>query len=110
MRSRGGNGFVTADGQNAMGMGTYEQMMALAERLGAVSAGVSADVIDAMPTWTYHAPPTGPSAGPSAGPPGGPDDESSQVPRCSVCLCDAEDWGRDADAAVHARVPRGLHR
>ncbi len=90
MRSRGGNGFVTADGQNAMGM-TYEQMMALAERLGAVSAGVSADVIDAMPTWTYHAPPTGPPGGPSAGPPGGPDDESSQVPRCSVCLCDAED-------------------
>ena len=37
MRSRGGNGFVTADGQNAMGM-TYEQMMALAERLGAVGA------------------------------------------------------------------------
>ena len=48
-------------------------------------------MIDAMPTWTYHAPPTGPPGGPSAGPPGGPDDESSQVPRCSVCLCDAED-------------------
>ena len=87
MRSRGGNGngFVTDVG-DAMGMG-YEQMMALAERLGAVSAGMSANAIDAMPAWTYRAPPGGPRV------PGGPDDgaDGSEVPCCSVCLCDAED-------------------
>ena len=101
MRSRGGNGFVTADGENAMGM-TYEQMMALAERLGAVSAGVSADVIDAMPTWTYRSPPTGPSAGPSRLPPGGPERREfpgSALQRVSVRRGGR---GRDADAAVHA--------
>ena len=43
-----------SDGNNVMGM-TYEQMMELAEQLGAVSQGVSAEVIDAMPTWTYRA-------------------------------------------------------
>lgn len=90
MRSRGGNGFVTAGGENAMGGMTYEQMMALAERLGAVSAGVSADVIDAMPAWTYRSPTPG-AMDPSGPPGGGPEHECSQVPCCSVCLCDAED-------------------
>lgn len=88
MRSRGGNvnGYLT-DLEDAMGMG-YEQMMALAERLGAVSVGVSAEAIDAMPAWTYRAPPGGPRV-PGGGAEGA--EGSQEVPCCSVCLCDAED-------------------
>ena len=54
MRTRGGNGnsnSSASDGNNVMGM-TYEQMMELAEQLGAVSQGVSAEVINTLPTWT----------------------------------------------------------
>ena len=74
MRTRGGNSNSSAsDGNNVMGM-TYEQMMELAEQLGAVSQGVSAEVIDTFPTWTYRA-----------------RDANDEAPCCSVCLCDAED-------------------
>jgi len=94
MRSRAGgngngNGFVTDVG-DAMGMG-YEQMMALAERLGAVSTGLSAETIDAMPAWTYRSPPGGHIAVPGGGAEGAEGAEGSQVPCCSVCLCDVED-------------------
>ena len=94
MRSRAGgngngNGFVTDVG-DAMGMG-YEQMMALAERLGAVSTGLSAETIDAMPAWTYRSPPGGHIAVPGGGAEGAEGAAGSQVPCCSVCLCDAED-------------------
>ena len=76
MRTRGGNSnsnSSASDGNNVMGM-TYEQMMELAEQLGAVSQGVSAEVIDTFPTWTYRA-----------------RDANDEAPCCSVCLCDAED-------------------
>lgn len=94
MRSRGGgngngNGFVTDVG-DAMGMG-YEQIMALAERLGAVSTGLSAETIDAMPAWTYRSAPGGHIAVPGGGAEGAEGAAGSQVPCCSVCLCDAED-------------------
>ena len=94
MRSRAGgngngNGFVTDVG-DAMSMG-YEQMMALAERLGAVSTGLSAETIDAMPAWTYRSPPGGHIAVPGGGAEGAEGAAGSQVPCCSVCLCDAED-------------------
>ena len=75
-----------------MGM-TYEQMMELAEQLGAVSQGVSAEVIDAMPTWTYRARDT--------------NRRGSVLQRVPVRRGGR---GHAADVAVHAYVSQGLYR
>jgi hypothetical protein len=73
-----------------MGM-TYEQMMELAEQLGAVSQGVSAEVIDAMPTWTYR----------------GCKQRGSVLQRVPVRRGGR---GHATDVAVHAYVSQGLYR
>lgn len=77
----GGGGMFGGEGGVQGGQLTYEDMIALSERLGHVSQGATEAQIDALPTHRYHVSrsrltDTGSTAG---------------LTQCAVCLCDFEE-------------------
>jgi hypothetical protein len=104
------NGVFGEEGVGGGGGGqmTYEDMIAIAERLGQVNHGATAEQIASLPTHT-HARARGAGGAPSGA--SGSGSGGGGEMQCSICLCDVEQ-GEEVKMlpCLHSYHPVGLYK